>query len=94
MSDVIAAHKRSSSHRAELQASSLCGCFHCLAVFEPRLVTEWVDWPSGTPKEQRLASGTTALCPECGVDSVIGSKSGYPITREFLSQMQSHWFGL
>jgi hypothetical protein len=26
------------------------------------------------------------------MDSVIGSKSGYPITREFLTAMRSHWF--
>jgi hypothetical protein len=25
-------------------------------------------------------------------DSVIGSISGYPIQREFLSKMRDHWF--
>jgi acetone carboxylase gamma subunit len=37
--------------------------------------------------------GTTALCPYCGIDSVIGDKSGFPITKEFLEKMYQHWFG-
>jgi hypothetical protein len=34
----------------------------------------------------------TALCPKCGIDSVIGSVSGYPIERGFLKKMHDHWF--
>jgi hypothetical protein len=34
----------------------------------------------------------TALSPECGIDSVIGSASGYPVTLDFLRRMQEHWF--
>lgn len=92
MSDVIAAHKRSSNHRAELQTSEWCGCFHCTATFASSAINEWVDWPPETPKENRNAQGTTAMCPICGIDSVIGSASGYPITKEFLEQMRGHWF--
>ena len=33
-----------------------------------------------------------AICPYCGIDSVIGEHSGYPITREFLEQMRQYWF--
>ncbi|QBI01307.1 cytoplasmic protein [Pseudoduganella albidiflava] len=73
MPDVIAAHKHSSQHRAELSRSSQCGCFHCLARFEPSEILDWVDWPKGTPESGQLDSGTTALCPVCGIDSVIGS---------------------
>ena len=36
--------------------------------------------------------GGTAICPYCGIDSVIGEHSGYPITREFLEQMHQYWF--
>jgi len=32
------------------------------------------------------------MCPECGIDSVIGSDSGYPITRDFLKRMCDYWF--
>jgi hypothetical protein len=78
--DYILAHKHSSNHRTELEKSSLCGCFYCFAIFPPSDILEWID------------DGQTALCPQCPVDSVIGSASGYPITAEFLRRMHDHWF--
>ena len=80
----IRAHKHSSLNRAELLRSYLCGCFHCLATFTPAAIVEWIDELGGV--------GDTALCPLCGIDSVIGSSSGFPITLEFLNQMHKHWF--
>jgi len=33
------------------------------------------------------------MCPECGIDSVIGDASGFPIADEaFLKRMHSIWF--
>src|SRR4249919_1117162 len=90
--DVIAAHARCSNHRRELEASALCGCFYCMAVFESGEITDWVDWPENTPPDLELSAGTTALCPRCGIDSVLGSASGYPIEAAFLSFMHAHWF--
>jgi hypothetical protein len=46
----------------ERERSELCGCFHCLAVFPPSLVSEWIDEVDDV--------GTTAMCPRCGIDSV------------------------
>jgi hypothetical protein len=83
-SDVIAAHTASSCHRAQIEASEQCGCFYCLSTFPPTAIEEWVD--------ERDERGQTALCPRCGIDSVIGSKAGYPLTREFLKEMNRHWF--
>lgn len=93
-SDLEAAHEHSTGHRAELAASDLCGCFYCLATFPPFEVTEWIDWPADTPREAENARGRTALCPRCGIDSVIGSASGFPLTPEFLARMEAHWFGM
>jgi hypothetical protein len=92
MSDIVRAHQHSSEHRQELLASGICGCFYCLKIFAPGEVTEWVDWPPGTPEDQELGMGTTALCPYCGIDSVIGDRSGFPVTKQFLQQMHQHWF--
>ena len=78
--DLEQAHKHSSMHRGELEKSELCGCFYCLTTFQPSDIVEWID------------GGQTALCPKCSVDSVIGSASGYPITREFLQRMHNRWF--
>ena len=76
----IRAHEHSSNHRAELERSKSCGCFYCIAIFPPSEIREWID------------DGNTAICPYCPVDSVIGSASGYPITKEFLERMHAHWF--
>ena len=79
--DHVLAHDHCSMHRAELGKSDLCGCFYCMATFSFSMIQEWID------QEQ------TALCPECEIDSVIGSASGFPITKEFLERMHAHWFG-
>ena len=80
----IAAHRFSSHHRDDLLRSECCGCFHCLAIFAPSEIDEWVDEDDGI--------GQTACCPRCGIDSIVGSNSGYPITPEFLHLMKQHWF--
>ena len=84
--DVIIAHKSSSQHRKQIEESSLCGCFHCLGTFIPSEITEWVD-------DDKDGIGQTAMCPKCGIDSVLGSKSNFPLNREFLRRMRHHWFG-
>jgi len=78
--DYELAHKHSIYNRAELEKSSSCGCFYCLAIFPPSEIYDWID------------EGRTALCPKCPVDSVIGSASGYPITPKFLGGMHERWF--
>jgi hypothetical protein len=76
-----AAHKCSIHHRPQIEASKLCGCFSCLSIFPPGKIEEWTD------------AVDTALCPLCGIDAVIGDASGFPITKEFLSEMCQAWFG-
>ena len=77
---IIKAHQHSSGHRTAILSSEICGCFHCLEIFPSSGVKEWVD------------DGECALCPECGIDSVIGSTSGFPVTTEFLNKMKMYWF--
>ena len=81
------AHKHSSNHRLELAGSTLCGCFYCCQTFSPTEIRDWVD-----PADDDLETGTTALCPFCGIDSVIGDRSGFPVTSEFLQQLNKYWF--
>jgi len=79
------AHKHSSLHKPEIERSSICGCFYCLRTFAPNDIIEWVD--------NSMPNGPTAVCPKCGIDSVIGSESGYPVNeREFLKAMNQFWF--
>jgi hypothetical protein len=51
-----AAHKRSIHHRAEIEASTVCGCFYCKETFAPSDIQDWTD-TSNPVAEQ------TALCP-------------------------------
>ena len=81
----VTAHQHSSNHRVELSSSSTCGCFHCSSIFPPGTIQEWVD-------EDEDGLGQTALCPHCGIDSVFGSSSGFPIDRQFPGRMRAHGF--
>jgi hypothetical protein len=86
MTDILeAAHKKSSMHREEVLASVTCGCFYCQTKFPPRNIKEWVD-------PRRSPTGATALCPNCGIDSVIGDAAGFPLTADFLADMHERWF--
>ncbi len=46
-------------NRDQVTAAPACGCFSCLATFPGAGVQTWVD------------DGRTALCPRCGIDSVL-----------------------
>ena len=79
--DLFLAHKKSMNNKPFLQNDTVCGCFYCLKIYSPKEITEWVEDTDGT-----------ALCPYCGIDSVVGESAGYPITEEFLTQMNKQWF--
>jgi hypothetical protein len=75
------AHRHSSLHRKAIETSKLCGCFFCEETFEPSKIEFWVD------------SEQTAICPKCSIDSVLGDRSGLPVTAPgFLKAMHEHWF--
>jgi hypothetical protein len=79
--ELVAAHKHASKHRVELEASTRCGCFFCFRTFPPTSIKAWID------------ASQTALCPACGVDSVIGSASSHRLDDAFLRKMHGHFFG-
>lgn len=72
-------------NKIAVEASETCGCYCCETIFAPSAITSWVD-DGPSPSDQ------TANCPHCGIDSVIGSASGLPITPEFLHAMKAYWF--
>lgn len=79
--NLIRAHEFSIYNRLQLSKDKICGCFYCLQIFSPKEISEWINEGCGT-----------AICPYCGVDSIIGESSGYPITKEFLNVMSKYWF--
>lgn len=81
LKDYIEAHKHCTNHKNSLSNDDLCGCFYCLEIFSPKEITEWIGDKEGS-----------AMCPYCGIDSVIGESSGYPITKKLLKRMSEYWF--
>lgn len=75
-------HIRSHSFRRrdEIEQSETCGCFYCFSTFEPVAIHQWLD------------DSSTAVCPHCGMDSVIGSVSGFPLDRDTLGHMYRELF--
>jgi len=80
------AHSAASNHMAQLKKDRLCGCFYCLRIYDPAEIVEWIVDDNPIDKDG------TAICPYCGVDSVIGESAGYPLTIEFLGKMKKAWF--
>ena len=79
------AHKQSIFHQEVVEKSKHCGCFCCEAVFSPGEIDSWVD--------AQYLRGRTAICPRCGIDAVLGSASGLPVTdKKFLRSMRKRWF--
>jgi uncharacterized paraquat-inducible protein A len=81
LAQLTEAHKHSKDHRTAIEASAAWGCFYCRKSGAVSEIENWVD------------DGETALCPRCGIDSVIGSASGLPVTNGlFLGAMKRRWF--
>jgi len=75
------ANEFSIKNKNQLEKSEICGCFGCTRIFKP---TEVVEYITGED---------TAVCPYCGTDAVLGDYSGFPITEEFMKEMNEKHFG-
>ena len=86
------AHRLAATNRKLILASKECGCFHCEAVFAPSSIEEWIEETQGN--YSKAPDPFTAVCPECGIDSVLGDACEYSVTDPaFLRAMRIHWFG-
>ena len=73
-------YKHSCRNHAELKQSLKCGCFSCGSIFDATEVEDYID------------DGETALCPYCGVDSVIGEASGTELNPILLNELNQMYF--
>lgn len=83
------AHKASFANKKSLKHDKVCGCFHCLTIFNPKEITRYI------PERGIISYFTgesTAVCPYCCMDSVLGESSGFSITKEFLTEMKNYFF--
>ena len=73
-------HKNATLNRNLIDQSDACGCFYCLEIVSPDEIDEWTDDES------------TAICPKCGIDSLIPSAAGIPLTDGLLKEMHHYFF--
>ncbi len=78
--DLVKTKEQAIHNRQTLSTEQVCGCFYCLRIFDAKEIV-WQD-----------AADDTAMCPYCGIDAVIGERSGIPITKQFLKGMREYWF--
>ena len=67
-------------NKSQLENSQLAGCYYCLQTFPASEIKEYVD------------KGLTALCPHCGIDSVVGDVCGYELSKNALQEAHEYWF--
>ena len=75
-------HRKSFANYEAIKQSKQCGCFYCKKIFGPSEVVEFVTENNGE---------MTAICPYCGIDSVIQDVD-IEITTEILDEMNTYWF--
>jgi len=83
--DPVAAHQYSSNNKHALKLDDKCGCFYCLEIFDPDEIEEYYG-------DEESDECGTAICPYCGIDSILPESAGFPLTKEFLGKMYKRWF--
>lgn len=63
-----------------INISDLCGCYHCCQTFKRDEIKNYTD------------NGKTAICPKCDIDTVLGDKCGFSLTKDFLESAKKYWF--
>jgi hypothetical protein len=58
-------NKRSFENKSSILLSNTCGCYYCLNTYRSSKVKEYV----------KDKNGFTAVCPKCGIDSVVAYDS-------------------
>ena len=88
--DLESIHKFCTRNRELLERSERAGCFYCQTLFEPSEILDWI--PERAKDSDDLDSGVTALCPRCGIDSVLPAAAPIHLTTELLTAMNQYWF--
>lgn len=92
MSKLLAAFRYTSNNWDQIHGSQLCGCCNCVQVFPPDEIVGWTGLDMHNFEDPEAVGQQTAMCPKCGSEAVLGDKSGFPITLQFLGLMNEAWF--
>lgn len=78
---IIGASKLSFKNYPKILNSEFCGCYYCLKIYNPKLITEITGVDS------------TVVCVYCGIDSVLGANDvSFELNLNSLRQLQEYWF--
>jgi predicted nucleic acid-binding Zn-ribbon protein len=78
--DIRVVPKLAMHNKKALAKVNECVCYYCSKVFSPGEITEWVD------------NNDTAMCPHCGIDSVIPVYEESDKDADFLAKLHKYWF--
>jgi Zn finger protein HypA/HybF involved in hydrogenase expression len=92
MASLLTAIRHTTHNRAEIEASTVCGCCNCMQTFAPDEIIAWTGLDASNFDDPEALTGGTAMCPRCGSEAVVGDRSGYKIDSTFLGGMNEAWF--
>ena len=74
---------KTQGNQMDVLSSEKCGCVFCRAVYDAREVADWTN----------NLEGLTALCPRCGMATVLPDVLGIPLDYDSLKAMNLYAFG-
>lgn len=78
------AHMYSIYNEHTVKDSDMCGCFYCTKAFPAEEITETINESGNNPR--------TAMCPYCGIDSVLPDSKWKDLSPDFLEKMHKFFF--
>jgi len=83
-SALIDARRHSVHNGGEIIRSVICGCYQCGNIFQPKQICDWIGM------DGRNMDNATAICPFCGMASVIAGSVAYPLKKDFLDHLKAY----
>ena len=80
MLNIRQAAKFAMHNKKELLNAVICGCFHCMTIFDPKEIKEWTD------------ENDTAICPFCNNDAILSETDDIHLDKETLNKLNVYWF--
>ena len=69
----------------KIAESHICGCYHCIRIFDPDEIYEWVE---------DINDNRIPLCPYCHQDAIIGNAHGFDISEKLLKEIQEYSYSI
>ena len=75
--------KHMHNNEVEILHSETCSCIFCRQQYSARNISDWVN----------DKNGMNAICPECGMDTVVGDASKLSLDKELLKELNLALYG-